>query len=327
MIHFLLQSDSGSGFGEFIGQIQGLLVVTILAGIIWMVLMYVVLRRDAERRERRRAGLPPLPSFYKQAYDYLMQPRPTAPATEKIEPFPTPVDNFALPDLDALTADLPAPQLDMLTQAMPAAKDDSPLLEFEGDFVLDDSPPAPAHVAAAIIGEEVVIPIKEPVVSDNLTYRAGSNELPGDAVELMRVWRDVSDGRLIIGMKDQLFASLSEVQEATMRTRFQKMVQDLQQIANAAPMQPSVKKAASSPSPAATSSEPLGMADQIEMLLQSKLLRTPDLMGRNIHVHSGTSGGVMIEVDGLFYDAVGDVIDTHVRHFLQETIQEWESRS
>lgn len=70
----------------------------------------------------------------------------------------------------------------------------------------------------------------------------------------------------------------------------------------------------------------LDIAGAIEAYLQHKLRYTPEYEGRSIHVHPAPGGGVSIEVDGLFYDAVSDVADTEVREFLSATIQEWQQR-
>jgi hypothetical protein len=70
----------------------------------------------------------------------------------------------------------------------------------------------------------------------------------------------------------------------------------------------------------------LNIAASIEAYLQHKLRHTPEYSGRQIHVHSAPGGGVRIQVDQTFYEAVGDVADAEVRHFLSETIQEWQDR-
>ena len=71
----------------------------------------------------------------------------------------------------------------------------------------------------------------------------------------------------------------------------------------------------------------LNLADAIENYLQHKLRHTDDFAGRTIHVHPAPDGGVAIEVDGAFYDSVGDVTDNDVRAFLSQTIQEWQARN
>lgn len=68
----------------------------------------------------------------------------------------------------------------------------------------------------------------------------------------------------------------------------------------------------------------LGMA--IETYLQHKLKHTPEYAGRNFHIHNTASGGVRIQIDDQFYDAVDEIADPEVRAFIQETILEWHDR-
>jgi hypothetical protein len=71
----------------------------------------------------------------------------------------------------------------------------------------------------------------------------------------------------------------------------------------------------------------LNIAGAIEAYLQHKLRHTPEFASRSLHIHPAPGGGVSIEVDGRFYDAVGDVADPAVRQFLSATIEEWQSRN
>lgn len=70
----------------------------------------------------------------------------------------------------------------------------------------------------------------------------------------------------------------------------------------------------------------LNIASAIEAYLQHKLRHTPEYAGRQIHVHPAPGGGVRIQVDEHYYEAVSDVADREVREFLSETIQEWQDR-
>lgn len=70
----------------------------------------------------------------------------------------------------------------------------------------------------------------------------------------------------------------------------------------------------------------LNIAAAIEAYLQHKLRHTPEYSGREIHVHSAPGGGVRIQVDSAYYEAVSDVEDTEIRSFLSATIQEWQDR-
>lgn len=70
----------------------------------------------------------------------------------------------------------------------------------------------------------------------------------------------------------------------------------------------------------------INIAAAIEAYLQHKLRFTPAFDGRSIHIYPSPDGGVSIEVDGQFFDSVGDVADLDVKNFLQTTIQEWQDR-
>lgn len=70
----------------------------------------------------------------------------------------------------------------------------------------------------------------------------------------------------------------------------------------------------------------LNIAAAIEAYLQHKLRHTSEYTGREIHVLSAPGGGVRIQVDGDYYEAVSDVTDDDVREFLSSTIQEWQER-
>jgi hypothetical protein len=70
----------------------------------------------------------------------------------------------------------------------------------------------------------------------------------------------------------------------------------------------------------------INVGGSIEAYLQHRLAITPEFAGRSIHIRSSPKGGVIIEVDGRQYEAVGDVEDTDAKLFLAETIEEWQSR-
>jgi hypothetical protein len=69
----------------------------------------------------------------------------------------------------------------------------------------------------------------------------------------------------------------------------------------------------------------LNIPAAIEAYLQYKKQFSPEYAQRSIHVLPAP-GGVRIEVDGTYFDSVGDVADPDVRAFLQATIQEWQKR-
>ncbi len=70
----------------------------------------------------------------------------------------------------------------------------------------------------------------------------------------------------------------------------------------------------------------INIAGAIEAYLQHKLGQTPEYAGRSIHIYPAPGGGVSIEVDGKYFEAVSDVTDPEIREYLSNTISEWQER-
>lgn len=70
----------------------------------------------------------------------------------------------------------------------------------------------------------------------------------------------------------------------------------------------------------------LNLASAIEAYLQHRLYATQEFPEREIHVHSAPGGGVRIQVDEMYYDAVGDIDEPAIRGFIAETIEEWQDQ-
>jgi hypothetical protein len=187
-----------------------------------------------------------------------------------------------------------------------------------------------------------------------------------EAAEVMTIARDLADGGLIIQIGDRAYRNPAEIDNEATRRRFNTTVRELARQAMNADKQPNAKSTAPSersaprtaPPPPPTSTtgampgdlpkfradetpllaprkrnQPppppvpdLNIADAIETYLQYKLSHTPEYAGRSIHVHAAPGGGVAIEVDGQFYETVGEVDNDDVRDFLANTIEEWQSR-
>jgi len=353
LTHFLAQSDS-SNMGDFFGQISGLLLLTCGAGIVWMGLMALVFQRAVERRRRAAAGLPPLPGIHVAAYRWLTGQREPAavpagaslamasPARQRPAARSAPVP---APDLSLLTGDLPQPEFsDLVPDEEPA-----PTADWGEPADIDEIPAAGDDSAMRAEPAEAV-----PVVPAEPAPEA---PVPADAVELLRVWRDLSDGSLVVEIGGRRFQSLAELRSADLERRFLNVVRDLDGLAErppspptAAPTQGGVAPAPKAGDPSAPSMTPgsmlrqmtraamgqapepvpeqpdLNIADQIEDLLQERLAGDPAFEQRSIHVKPALDGGVRIEVDGAYYDGVGDVADEDVRALLMTVVREWEQR-
>ncbi|MBN1120958.1 MAG: hypothetical protein JXJ17_07765 [Anaerolineae bacterium] len=197
--------------------------------------------------------------------------------------------------------------------------------------------------------------------------RATTQSVPvGNAVEVMRIMRDIADGSLFVEIDGRSYRKLDDITDPETGRRFMGNVQSLAQFARLGdfnvpddwariPEPPQIVTAPPSPPPFPGSKatrtaeipdsktpgmfsvkrlrgekveipEPVPIADQIEEILQYRLSMNPDLMHRSIHIRPGAQGMIRIEVDGISYGSVADVPDESVREFLQSVINEWEAR-
>lgn len=69
----------------------------------------------------------------------------------------------------------------------------------------------------------------------------------------------------------------------------------------------------------------IDIAGAIEAYLQHKLRQTPGFEQRRLHIHPAPGGGVQIEADGRFYEAVADIEDSATREFISGAIAEWQA--
>jgi hypothetical protein len=372
----VLAQSSPSGTSSFAEQLAGLIALVCALGAIWLGLMFFLYRRTTENHRRKKAGQPALTPIYVILYRWVMKLVGPVPSYQAGPADATEADMPA-PDLGMLTGGLPEPDLSAMTgQVVPLDLPDRPatpvsvadLLAEEFSLDLPAEPPAhvdidqsPAEDAAL---EEAAMPVSAP---------AGE---PADAVEVLRVWRDLADGTLIVEIGGQRFRALNEIQDTNLQRRLMNVVRDLANMArstpsptlpapppaparspqpprSAAPTPAEKKPDAPSkpadidlssaslspgtmfremtkmamgqrPEPVEAAPPPPSIAEQIQEVLQRKLEQTPGFTGRSIHIRPSLHGGVRIEVDGRFYEGVGEVDDDAVRQLLQDAVREWE---
>ena len=352
---FLAQTQS-SGLGEFLQQISSLLIGTCIAGAIWVVLMVLVAQRARERRRRERLGLAPLPGFWvtlTQRARALLAPASDANA-----------DEVPAPDVSALAGGLPEPDLGaLLGEDVPAPKPPTekassaqpPRVEAEPARTVSAAPLAPQVVELpdAVEHNTSALPDEETPMSQEPPREQ-------DAVEVLRVFRDISDGTLIVEINGRRFTSLMALRTAALERRFLRVLEEMQRFSEPPRLTPrpapsaeeiggaptesplgdeeppslalgsmfrQMRRAAMGQAPAPTEPTPqLSIAEAIEALLQDKLAALPAFRERTIHVTAAPSGGVRIQVDERFYEGVDEVQDEDVRLLLQEVVSEWQKR-
>jgi hypothetical protein len=352
----------GSSEFDFFSQIPISYILSFLfVGGFYVLLMYFIFKRAAERRRRarmakgeaqpeRQISMPVgqrlaqlsqtttgfAQGFQKTVQQTLQQGRPAASGPALPEP-----------DLDLLTT---LPDFDLNTLPMPEAPTNPPAV-IEAQVVSQNTITPPV-----LASQEIRLNMAQP----------DSDKMPADlsdAVEVLRVLRDMSDGRIIIQIGNQYYRSPAEIKAPELLRRFNAIVAELAAMVglgggnrpNITPLPPAGSSGpvsntpiglknkvgtitplapASQPEPATKgkrgkASEPTGpsFAEAVENFLQYRLLANPQWATRSIHIRPSHDQGIRIEVDGYHYEGIAEVVDPDVRDFLTVVMKEWENRS
>ncbi|MBN1565365.1 MAG: hypothetical protein JXA10_16080 [Anaerolineae bacterium] len=219
--------------------------------------------------------------------DSAKQPRPTTKKKGDAPPSAAPAWDASMPapDLDMLMGEFGAPEFADFGGDQPMVEEDDDDLSLDfgaisepastipvvpsrqirdpeqvdlaGEFALDDEDtPAPVADDAALAPEpdpdrepefapepEIVPVVEDPVMADT----------PPDAVELLRVWRDISDGSLILEIKGRQFRSLADLRDADLERRLINVVKELVQLVKSGGPARSSQPRAQAPAPAQSS--------------------------------------------------------------------------
>ncbi|MCI0710782.1 MAG: hypothetical protein L0154_11530 [Chloroflexi bacterium] len=325
------------------GPIIRLIIAVIVVMFLFFVYMIIMIKNVRERRRARREGLPVPPDTFGKLVRSTMGlfRNLFSPDDDEENPEDLPVPDFDFSQLDA------EPE-SAIAEARVQPRDSETVSEeiaLTGDVVEEDD-----------MWEDSVV-ADEPERGE-MIYIPGSGELPLDAVEVMRVWRDINDGALIIQMGDQLFRAIPEIRDRGIARRFIAVVQNLAQLATLgaaaaglptpnfevtsgvvsrpgawAQSSPAKTPSQSKPSaealpndtpPAPVDTGSLGIAAQIDRLLQLRLSQTPVFRDRTIQMGTKLDGSLKIQVDDDFYESIDEIKDHEVRDFIQQVVREWE---
>ncbi|HFD38954.1 MAG TPA: hypothetical protein ENJ31_03775 [Anaerolineae bacterium] len=72
------------------------------------------------------------------------------------------------------------------------------------------------------------------------------------------------------------------------------------------------------------SSRPRTFVDDIEDILQRRILMVPVMIGRDLHVRPGSDGSVRFVFEGREYENLDDVPNLTARQLIKDAIQEWD---
>ncbi len=343
-------------WGGFIKQVPAtILLAPIVLGVLYIGLTAYIIRRASKRRRLQREAKEQM----RQQSNDSRVPMGNFLSGELPEKPLSTADWTVLPELRAL----PEPDLDSL--ANPVLMDEMPQATM-GQPTTSAAMPAELDWIAAVVPPQDIAHTDETTESSMDSKPEGN--ISGDAVEVMRVWRDLSDGTLIIQMGNQRYRTLNDMKNPDLARRFMAVVRELWAMVNNSPTRPAApqqnptngsgvtlpeapavsakprvgllkteveppklglfgqlsRDLKQKPNPAPESSA--GIVGAVEDFLQFKLSNTPQFATRSIHIRPSHNQGVTIEVDGHFYEAIGDVIDPDVREFLFALMREWEAR-
>lgn len=219
-----------------------------------------------------------------------------------------------------------------------------------GEEVVIQEPiiPEPAIIHEPIIPQQVVSEQQtQPQASTEILRLSTGHILNSEPV--LNIMRDQRDGRLVVVIDGVGYRSLDGYDD--LKKQFIKIMRDLNQVVTQPDDNPPTDEAVTglsipvydntpgklpsfklednmTPSKKGsyevTSVPELNLAEAIEAYLQYKIHNTPAYRARVIHIHPAPSGGVRIQVDNDYYEAVSDIADADVRGFIQEAIQEWQ---
>ncbi|MBN1286995.1 MAG: hypothetical protein JXB47_16465 [Anaerolineae bacterium] len=251
------------------------------------ILLVVVLVWITYRRTRRESGLPPQPGIFARLWsaivNFVMTEEPDKDKgkakdteTDAVD-ISGPVNIPQEAALDWLQTDaVPGPPpIETLTEQLAALADaeahpmnmiEEPQdLEQPSPEMLDGSDDVPAE-------EEPAAPDAEPVTVEAVAERPGAVRAaetpeveaaaevpvseagaPADAVEVLRVWRDLADGSLIIDFGHRRYRDLRQLTDPDLRRRFAGVLRSLMQMAQV--LAPPARQTAPTP-PSASSYVP-----------------------------------------------------------------------
>jgi hypothetical protein len=216
--------------GAFARQVPiGFFLAPIFFGVLYIILMAIIFQRGAVRRRKRRAEKEAM--MQGMATPQAAYTTTAPPDKPKVRPKTPAIESIPEPDLDLLVmpptfAEIVEPPRSMATPA-----------QTDADWMqaLALTPDQPMQFVEI-----------DPTMSN-------SGNDTGDAVEVMRVWRDLSDGTLIIQMGDKRYRSVSDISGSPdLLRRFTAVVRELWNMVNnphAARQMPSPADAGALPSP------------------------------------------------------------------------------
>lgn len=186
-----------------------------------------------------------------------------------------------------------------------------------------------------------------PVVTRNLVNTIGKSLVRETVttttaqMEAIVVTRDPESGDWWVEVNGTRYHDLKDIHDDQAAHKVLSALSGLQRFAGSIPVasttrnapitRPSKSDSRSAPQPAPSE---LGVPkfpapkdsilDQIENILQRKLIKYPELVERHIHIGADADGSLQLEVDQDYYNAPDDIPDAAVRSVIKAAIRDWE---
>jgi hypothetical protein len=178
-----------------------------------------------------------------------------------------------------------------------------------------ESPPLPARPA-----EAPKVAVVAPPVAETPSAVAPAQER---VIPVATLLRDEVTGGLVVRVGDREYRTAKELLESKDRQRMEYTAADLSRWLGVEKAGPRLGAAEPAARPAAPR-RPISMVEQINEILDRKLLERPQLK-RGVRLAEGPGGAIKVYIGIDSYNAIDDVPDADVRQLIRDSVAEWES--
>jgi hypothetical protein len=178
-------------------------------------------------------------------------------------------------------------------------------------------PPQPERLSAAVSA-----PAPAPLPAAPLTAQPPSAH--ERAIPVATLLRDELTGSLIIRVGDREYRNAADLLASNDRQRIEYTAADLNRWLGT-DRTSSVRPApAETPAKRAAPRRPASMVEQINAILEKRLLERPEL-SRGIRLAEGPGGAIKVYVGIDSYNGIDDVPGADIRQLIREAVAEWEA--
>jgi hypothetical protein len=204
----------------------------------------------------------------------------------------------------------------------PAREGESEPRAEDARFALPEAEAEAATVVAPVERERPSAPAPAPLPAAPVAFRPPSDH--ERAIPVATLLRDELTGSLIIRVGDREYRSAAELLASNDRQRIEYTAADLNRWLGI-DRSPSPRPApGETPAKRAAPRRPASMVEQINAILEKRLLERPEL-SRGIRLAEGPGGAIKVYVGIDSYNGIDDVPGADIRQLIREAVAEWEA--